>query len=335
MDKSNIPVLVTGATGLVGSCLLQHLWQKGYRKLHATRRANSSLALIGEELANQIQWHEADLLDMDSLEEALDGIQQVYHAAALVSFDSRDASKLRQVNGEGTANLVNLSLDMGVSAFLHLSSVAALGRNIDRSEPIGEKAIWESSKLNSAYAISKHLSEMEVWRGVAEGLNACVVNPSVILGAGFWNQGSSQLVQRIAEGFPFVPQGGTGFVDVRDVAEASVALLEGQHFGQRFVLNGFNSSYRALFYQLADALEVRRPYIEVGPLLRELAWRLAWLQSRLSGKPAFITRETARNAAHTWEYNNRKVLEALPEFQFRRAEETVRYVCDAYKSSLR
>lgn len=322
MDKQT-PILVTGATGLVGSYLLRYLWQRGYRNLRATRRADSSMDLVAE-VADKVTWFEADLLDIDSLEDALKGVAQVYHSAAMVSFDGRDAARMRKINGEGTANLVNLCLDMEVSALLHVSSVAALGRATDRAAVIHEKVIWESSKLNSAYAISKQLSEMEVWRGMAEGLRVCVVNPSVVLGSGFWEQGSARIVHTIAGGFPFFPKGGTGFVDVRDVVEASVALMEGHHFGERYILNGFNSSYRELFFQLADVLQVARPRIEVGPFLRELAWRFAWLQSRLTGKPAFITRDTARNAAHTWKYDNQKLLKALPEFQFRAAEQTIR-----------
>jgi len=248
---ANKQVLVTGGTGFLGAYLLAYLVKKGYQ-IKAIKRKTSSMDLV-KNIQHKIEWLEGDILDTPFLETAMKGVQQVYHAAAIVSFDPRDAAFMLKVNAEGTANLVNAALYEGVEKLVHVSSIAALGRK-EFQPNINETAQWENSKENSNYAISKFKAECEVWRGMQEGLKIAILNPSVIIGAGNWKQGSCQLIQKVAKGLQFYPKGSTGFVDVRDVARAAILLMESDISGERYILNGANWSYQKFFTQTALAL---------------------------------------------------------------------------------
>lgn len=316
-------ILVTGGTGFIGAYLLRRLLIEGYSSVRALRRPGSPLGLL-EGVADKIAWVEGDLLDTSVLQEALQGVQQVYHCAGLVSFQEKDNRQMMRVNRDGTANLVNLALEAGVEKFLHVSSIAAIGRAPGTSI-VTEQTKWQNDSWNSPYGISKHLAEMEVWRGEAEGLDVAVVNPSNVMGSGFWKGRTStgQLFHQVWKGLPFYPTGGSGFVDVRDVARFSIRLMESNISGQRFILNGENLPFRSVLNQIAAVLQVKPPYIEVTPLLRETAWRLAWLYSNASGKPAFITKQTSRMSSRTFHYDASKSLAAF-DFSYTPIADTIR-----------
>jgi len=220
--NNNKITFVTGGTGFVGAYLLRYLVQEGVR-VRALRRADSPMDLVAE-IADKVEWVEGDILDVPFLETAMEGVDNVYHCAATVSFDPRDREHMMKVNIEGTANIVNICLSLNIRRLLHVSSIAALGREADTPH-VNEAAKWSDSPLNSNYAISKFKAECEVWRGMAEGLDVVVVNPSVIVGSGYWEKGSSALFKTIGKGMKYYPAGGTGFVDVRDVARASIGLM--------------------------------------------------------------------------------------------------------------
>jgi nucleoside-diphosphate-sugar epimerase len=323
-------ILVTGGTGFVGAYLLHYLLQRGYTAIRAIKRANSSMALV-KDIEQQIEWIEGDILDIFSLEDAMEGVEQVYHCAAVVSYDPRDKKKLHEVNVKGTANVVNAALHVGIEKLLHVSSIAALGRS-QKTVYLDETATWENSKSNSYYAITKYLAEMEVWRGMAEGLTVAVINPSVILGSGFWGQGTSKFFMNGWKNFDFYSTGGTGFVDVRDVAKACIDLMESHLSNQRLIVNAENLLYQELQYQIADALNKKRPTVKVNYIIRELAWRAAWLQSRLMGTSPFITKETARQATKRYYYDNSKSIEKL-QVQYTPIKETIAMSCKQLKEA--
>lgn len=297
-------IFVTGGTGFLGSYLLRYLIHKGYTDIRALKRSTSSMALLGD-VAHLIEWIEGDILDVVSLQESMQEVQQVYHCAAIVSYESGQADLMHEVNVAGTANVVNLALEMQVEKLVHVSSIAALGRS-GKSKLLDESAKWEQSKFNTQYAISKHRAEMEVWRGIAEGLNAAIVNPSVILGSGYWQEGTCRIFMNGWNNFPFYPRGGTGFVDVRDVAKATIELMEQPITNERFIINGENLSYHDVMTRIALTLGKKTPSIRVNSLIQETAWRAAWLYSKWSGKRPFITKETARQSARTHYYDNAK-----------------------------
>jgi len=315
-------ILVTGGTGLLGSCLIRMLLPKGYR-VRALRRPDSPMDLLGD-AASRIDWVEGDVTDIVALEDAFKGVTHVFHCAAMVSFHPRDVDRMMQVNVEGTANLVNLALETGVQKFIYVSSIAALGRTKERPN-LDESAKWVQSKANSKYALSKYLGEQEVWRGQVEGLPVAVVNPSIILGSGFWNLGSARFFKQIDEGLKFVPVGNSGFVDVRDVAGFMVRLMESDVTGQRYILNAENIPFRAFFKLVAASLDKKPPPITVTPLLAEIAWRVEWLKEKLLGAEPMVTKESARSSVSSYYYANDKS-RSVYGFTYRPLEESIREI---------
>ncbi|MFQ5445714.1 MAG: NAD-dependent epimerase/dehydratase family protein, partial [Saprospiraceae bacterium] len=303
--------------------LLRYLLKHGRKKVRALRRKTSSMALV-QEVKNQVEWVDGDLLDILALEEAMEGVQQVYHTAAVVSFQGADGRRMIKVNQQGTANVVNLALEMGVEKLVHVSSIAAIGRDKGQQH-IDETTKWQPAGENSQYGISKHLAEMEVWRGIAEGLPAAIVNPSNVLGSGFWRGRTTtgQLFYKIWKGLKFLPQGATGFVDVRDVALFSVSLMESGITGERYILNGENLPYATVFSEIAKVLNVPPPSIPVNAFLRETVWRAAWLFSKLSGQAPFITKEIVRASARNYYYDAGKSLRAIPGFCYTPISQTI------------
>ena len=328
-------ILVTGATGLVGSHLTFELIRAG-QAVRALKRPGSSLETIlkvfslysdqPDSALSKIEWVEGDILDIFSLEDAMDGVEDVFHCAALVSFLPQDKKRLIRINTEGTANVVNAALEKKIRKLCHVSSIAALGRPEHQSDLIDESLVWKTSKHNSMYAVSKYGAEREVWRGTAEGLDAVIVNPSIILGIAGANRGSSRIFSTVWEGLRFYPPGKNGFVDVRDVARAMILLMNSDISNERFILNGESIEYKRLFDLIAAEMGKPSPSIKVGPMLSGLAWRIEKLRSVVTGVKPLITKETAHTAVQHYEYSNEKIKKELG-FEFTPIEETIRHFC--------
>lgn len=324
-------ILVTGGTGFLGSYLLHYLLREGYTQVRALRRPNSRMDLVAD-IAEQIAWREGDLLDIFALEDAMQGVQQLYHCAAIVSFDPRDRDQMRQVNVEGTANVVNAALHAGIEKMVHVSSIAAIGRS-KQSNIVNEQNKWERSDYNSEYAISKYLSENEVWRGMAEGLPVAVVNPSVIIGSGRWHEGPQQLFRLVWKNFPFYATGVSGFVDVRDVARFMMQLMESNIENNRYILNADNLSFQTIMNEIAAHLQRQQPHIRVTPLIQQIAWRVEWLRARLLGHRPLITREVARHATRSFYYQNDKSLADFPDFEYTPINQTIAETCRQFRQA--
>lgn len=313
-------IFLTGGTGLLGSHLLIELLKRG-KKVRALKRESSSLENVKQvfkyylgtnsnELFNAIDWVDGDINDVISLQSVMLNCDEVYHCAGYVSFYRRDFKKLMKINKEGTVNLVNVSLSIGVKKFSYVSSTAAIGRDKKGAE-YTERSKWVTSSENSNYAVSKHSGEMEVWRGQEEGLNTSIVNPSVILGAGNWEEGSLTLFKNIKKGLRFYTEGINAFVDAQDVAFCMVELLEQEIYNERFLIISENVCFRDLFFQIADELKIKRPTVKVKPLLAEIAWRIEAIKSVILGKKPKITKETARSAMSISKYSNEKISKVL------------------------
>ncbi len=309
-------ILVTGATGLVGSHLLVELSKQG-KKFRGLKRAGSAVTNVDKIFAHynltapdKAVWVEGDVTDYFSLSDAMEGVEQVYHCAAMVSFAASDEDKLTKINVEGTANIVNVALEKGVKKLCHVSSVAALGR-ADNDKIMTEETQWKISNKNSAYAVSKYAAEREVWRGTEEGLNAVIVNPCIIIGPGDLEKSSGRMIKSVKKGLKFYPGGANSFIDVRDVAKIMIALMESELKNERFILASENLDYKNVFELIASALNKPAPTIRATPLMSELAWRAAWLAGLFSNANPFITRETAMTAQQRNVYSNKKVKEKL------------------------
>ena len=306
--------------------------QKGYR-IRAIRRTSKLPFFVPAAVFANIEWIDGDILDTGILEQAIDGVDAVIHSAAVVSFAAADRRQMFKTNIEGTANVVNAALLKNVPKLVHVSSVAALGRT-SHGETVTEKKQWEDSRINTHYAISKYNAEMEVWRGIGEGLTAVIANPSTILGFGDWNNSSCAIFKSVYNEFPWYSNGINGFVDVIDVAGAVVALLESDIIGQRYILNGDNWSFRQLFNNIATAFGKKQPHREATPFLGAIAWRLEKIKSMFSGRRPLLTRESARVAQSRTMFDNSKILQQLPGFRFTPLEKTIQEACSAYIKSL-
>lgn len=313
-------ILVTGGAGLLGTTLIELLLQRG-EKVKAIY--NKTPLKIQNRLFTAQQ---CDLLDVNMLAEAMEGIDTIYHCAGLVSFSPKDEHNLYKVNVEGTANLVNAAINAGVKKLVHVSSVAALGR-IRPGQTINENMQWTPETSNSKYGQSKYLGELEVWRGTAEGLNAVIVNPTIILGPGNWNEGSTKIFKSVYDEFPWYTEGTTGFVDVRDVAGAMVQLMNSEVTGERFIISGENATYRRVFDLIATCFGKKLPSKKVTPFLAALVWRMQKIKSIFTGSSPLITKETAATSLATVAFDNSKLLEFLPDFKYRSLEDTVAFTC--------
>jgi nucleoside-diphosphate-sugar epimerase len=322
-------VLVTGGTGFLGSYIIKELVEKNY-PIRAIRRSTSKLPFyISPDIFEKVQWVEGDILDTVSLEDAMDGVDMVIHSAAVISFYKEDKDEMYRVNTMGTANVVNIALEKNISRFVHVSSVAALGRTKMNSH-VSEEKKWQENKNNTHYAISKYKAEMEVWRGVGEGLNAVIINPSTVLGYGDWNTTSCRIFKTVYDGFPWYSTGVNGFVDIEDVAKVAVILLGSDISEQRFIINADNWSFQQLFNTIADGFGKRHPGRRAAPGLINFILKLEKMKSTFAGSKPLLTKESARVAnSHTY-FQNDKLLRALPGFSFTPLQESIAKACKKY-----
>ncbi|HWD89024.1 MAG TPA: NAD-dependent epimerase/dehydratase family protein [Mucilaginibacter sp.] len=320
-------ILVTGATGFLGSEVAKQLVEQG-NDIRCTLRKTSVIPKLLLPFAERIEWVEADLLDIFALEDALEGITQVYNCAAWVSLKQGDKKPMIYTNVTGTANLVNLCLEKHCR-LLHVSSVAAVGL-AKPGELINEKNQLDHDTETDGYAISKLESEMEVWRGIAEGLDALIVNPSIIIGPNAGTLGSGQLFETVRKGLKFYTAGGMGFVDVEDVAKCMIALMNSQISEERFIINAENWDYKKMVSAIAGHFDRKAPSILAKPWMMEVAWRAAKFTATLIGKAPAIDKTPARVSSDMREFDNSKVKKATG-IQFKPMEQSVKEVCEALK----
>lgn len=331
-------ILVTGGTGLVGAHLLFDLCKSG-KQVRALKREKSDTANVKkvfsyyserpDELLKNIEWVNADLLNIYSLIDSMDGILEVYHCAAMVSFDPKDEAEMMKINVEGTANMVNAALEKGIKKFCHVSSIAAIGC-AERGVLTTEEIFWKSSPNHSNYSISKYAAEQEVWRGSEEGLDVVIVNPSLIIGAGNWQQSSSNMFRKGFNRIKYYTNGANGFIDVRDVSSLMITLMKSPIKNQRFLLNAENMPYKR-FFDLMH-LEFGKPVarIKVGKVFSNLAWRIEKIYCLLIGVKPFLRKETVDSAHHISHFSNEKIKTAFPDYKFIDIEQSVKDTCRLY-----
>lgn len=323
-------ILITGANGLLGSATAKKFVEAGGFEVLALCRAGSDLTAL-KDITSKITIVEGDILDIASLEKALDNVDYVVHSAAVVSYAPKDKNRMFKTNIEGTANVVNVCLMKGVKKLCHISSIAALGKpNVPLKLSAGDTFIdedqkWEDSPINSNYAKTKYLSELEVWRGKAEGLPVVIVNPSVILGESDWTKSSTQLFKYAYDEHRFYSDGNMNYVDVKDVIEAIYQLTTSDIEGERFILNGGTVSYKEFFQKVALLFNKKPPVKKVSPILTEIIWRIEAVRSFFTGKAPLITKETAKNSLMKFVYKNEKIREAI-NFKFTGFDETIKRV---------
>lgn len=331
-------ILVTGGTGLLGSHLIHTLASAG-NKVRATYRDKKRIQKVQSlfvfyktppEVFETIEWIACDVLDVVTLEEVMTGCDDVYHCAAMVSFQKKDYQTMLRINKYGTANVVNVAMSIGVKRFVHISSTAAVGKTpIDQTgyRSVVEINKWLADDNHSGYAISKYLSENEVWRGIEEGLNAVIINPSVILGPGDWNESSLSIFRTLSNGLKFYTLGANAFVDVRDVVFAMTHLIERpEAFKQRYLCTGTNVTFKQLFDVVAKQMNKKAPFLVAKSFLSGLAWRVSWLLSFITGHQT-VTKESASSAQSKVTYDSSKLKKVL-DFEFISLEDTVKHAVE-------
>jgi nucleoside-diphosphate-sugar epimerase len=333
-------ILVTGGTGLIGAHLLYFLTLEN-ECVRATHRLGSDLAAVEKvfsyyladpsPLFQKIEWVQADITDIHSLEIAFDGITEVYHSAALISFDPSDYKKMRQINIEGTANVVNFCISNKVSKLCYVSSVAAIGKtgqgiNTEDNE-------WEAENNNYGYAITKYGAEMEVWRASQENIPVVIVNPGIVLGPGYWHQGSGSLFGNVQKGLKFYTEGVTGYVGVTDVVKAMLLLMQSRIVNERFILVAENWSYAKVFALIATHLGKKPPTIKVTRLLSELIWRLEKIRTFFTGKKPLLSRHTAKTIHRKSLFSSEKI-QTMLDFEFQPIAEVIPEVCALYQKEI-
>ena len=322
-------ILVTGGAGLVGKELIVQLLAQG-----KSVRAIYNKTLIKDINDQKLQQVQCDILDVIGLEEVMQDIDEVYHCAGFISYVPKDASKLYKVNVEGTANVVNAALHAGIKKMVHVSSIAALGEATGPGGMIDEHMEWTGSSNKNNYGRSKYLGELEVWRGIAEGLNAVIINPSLILGPGNWNEGSTEIFKSVYKELPWYTEAVKGFVDVRDVAKSMIMLMESGIVSQRFIVSAENENFRNVFNMIAKGFNKPVPTRKVTALLAAIVWRFEKLKSKLTGTKPIVTRETAASAMTSQKFDNSKLKKYLPSFSYYPLAQTIGYTCTALQQKL-
>ncbi len=338
-------IFVTGGTGLVGTHLLYRLTSAG-KNVKALKRKSSNLQQVqktfsyysenSQQLFDQIEWVDGDILDYFSLEKILKGVDQIYHCAAIVSFEKKERKRMIANNVEGTANLINAAIENGVGKICHVSSIAALGR-LDNGQTVTEETNWVPAKRISGYSESKFFSETEIWRGMEEGLEAVIVNPSIIFGPGNWENGSAKMFKTIWDGMKFYTKGITGFVDVNDLTKAMILLMDETNFesckSQRFILSAENISYQTVFNSIAKELGKSKPSIFASNFLLGIVWRVVAFVTWISGKPSLITRDSVSNSNAVNNFDGSKITRMV-DFQYLPLTETIKSTASFLKKDM-
>lgn len=325
-------ILVTGGTGLIGAHLLLNIVEKEdairaiYRTSTGIEKTKSIFELYKKEpFFSKIEWIQADINDVPSLEAAFRNVDYVYHCAGLISYNPNDEEVLRKINIEGTANIVNFCLAFGIKKLCHVSSIAALGSLASNEKEITETTEWNSEISHSDYAISKYGAEMEVWRGQQEGLNTVIINPGVILGVGFWNKGSGLFFSTVKKGFPFYTNGSTGYVGVTDVVRVMIELMKSNRFNERFTVISENLTFKKVIFLIADNLNITKPKTEAKPWMTSIGWRIDWLVATVFRTKRKLSKYNA-NSLHSTDYiSNKKIKNAL-NFEFQSIESVVKEI---------
>jgi len=315
-------VLITGSTGFVGMNLLQKL-SKNKNQVVALYRSETKKRLVEDFLnttnskKENIIWRKSDINDIISLEEIFDGISHVYHCAGYISFSKSDKEKLYNINIKGTANIVNLCIDKKISKLVYLSSISALGEEIDKIE-VNENTLWNDSQEKTFYSYSKHNAELEVWRGIEEGLQVVIINPGIIMGKCIKRDTPESKIEKMLTKSPFCffTKGKSGFVNIHDVVEASVKLMESNISDERFILVAKNYSYLTIIKKLKRNLNLRKIPVSVNKRVLYIILFFDFVFSFIRLKKRYLSFGLIKSIFNKKLYNGNKIIKFLPNFNY-------------------
>ncbi|MDC6480636.1 NAD-dependent epimerase/dehydratase family protein [Flavobacteriaceae bacterium] len=328
-------ILVTGGTGLVGCHLLYSLVNEN-KKVRALHRKNSKTDSVRKvfsyyskdykKLFDKIEWIEGDINDITSLDVAFQNISEIYHCAAFISFSNQDFNAMKKINVEGTANMVNTAIDNKVDKFCYVSTIAAIGER--KNMLIDEECEWKEN--NNPYSKTKHDAELEVWRGISEGLNAVIVNPGVIIGSGYWKRGSGAFITQISRGMNYFPPGKTGFICVKDVVKIMRELMNKNIFSERFLLVAENWTQKDFIYSVCNYLNLKSPLKKASKSIMILGLILDAARSFFLNKRRRLSSAIIKSSHSKNEYSNKKISSVL-NYKFKMVEKSIKVTCENFK----
>ncbi len=318
-------VLVTGASGFLGRYLIEELLAMTEHEIIGVYHSN----LPERQSNHRLTYVKCNLYDTYSIADLISEVSLVIHAAAIVSFDQRQEAEMYRFNVESTNNIVNACLEHNIDKLVHISSISALGRHdghtIDATHLSGPDITY------SPYGKSKKYSELEVWRGIQEGLTASIINPSLIMGSGDWSKGSPKMIQTVAKGMKYYPTGTTGFVYAKDVARlARLVLSPGICDHQGILCSAENNSYLEIMTLVARSLGVTPPtrpiqdwQIKVIGIINSISHLL-----RLTSKQ-IITKESLNTASQSLSYDGTNALQ-VEGFEYTPMTQAIDEICQEY-----
>ena len=330
-------ILVTGGTGLVGCHLLYNLVLDN-KKVKALHRKNSKIEIVKQvfsfynkeykKLFEKIEWIEGDINDLSSLDEAFENVNEVYHCAAFISFNNQDLNAMKKINISGTANMINCALDKKISKFCYVSTIAAVGETTNSL--IDEECEWKEN--NNPYSETKHYAELEVWRGISEGLNAVIVNPGVIVGSGFWKRGSGAFITQVSRGISYYPTGETGFICVKDVVKIMIQLMNKNIFSNRFILVAENWAQRDFINSICKYFNMTPPVKKASKGIMYFGLLLDFLRSKLLNKRRRLSRSIIKSGQSLNKYSNKKIKNTL-DYNFIKVEDSIKETCKNFNTN--
>jgi dihydroflavonol-4-reductase len=323
-------IAVTGANGLLGSYVVRTLIEQREPFL-AIKRKNSDISLLAD-VNEEITWHDSDVLDVISLNEAFKNVTCVIHTAAVVSFNPSRAKQVMEINVQGTRNVVNACLANGVKRIVHVSSVAALAAQKGQTI-VTEENKWVENQHQTVYAKSKYLSELEIFRGQEEGISSVIVSPSAILADANWDNSSAQIFKYVWKQSPFYSDGAINYVDVVDVVKIIYALLRMPIEAERFIVSAGKMPYKELFGLIAKGFGKKNPSIRVNKNFLKIGAYFETLRAIISGSEPRLTKETARIADANYFFENRKIVDRL-NFEFQPIDKTLQRCCRYYMAKM-
>lgn len=322
-------ILVTGATGFIGSNVLKRLVTQGHHVVALVRRS-SNLDAFGD-YVKDVELRYGDITDKDSVEKASEGVQQVYHCAGMARLGPGKEEKLNSINVDGTKNVLDSALSKNVEKVVYTSSVSAVGIT-GTKKPANELQKWNLDMLNIHYFKTKYLAEQEVQNAVKKGLDCVVVNPSYVFGPGDINFNAGRLIRDLYHRrIPFYPVGGVCVVDIDIVVDGHLAAMEKGRTGERYILGGENITYKQVFDTICKVVGVPKVAFPLIPSLTKMFVKLTERARKLHHVSALVNLEILESSSQFLYYDSTKAKQELGigECSF---EETIQNTFDWYKS---
>ena len=288
-------LLVTGATGFIGSQVARLLVERGHDVTLGVQEGSPDGAIADLDCRRL----KLELRDRRTVRRALKGAERVFHCAGVTSVRAEDRERLFEVNVSGTKLMMEECLRAEVERVIYTSSAAALGPAA-HGKTADEGQIFTAGRLGIPYVDSVHEGELEALRVAARGLALVCVNPGVCFGPGDHLLSSTRLVRSFLLGrVPLHIDGAVSIVDVRDVAAGHLLAAERGEIGERYILSARNFTYDRLFADLGRLSGVEPPVRLPGAAARAAAEILG-----AGGRSWPLTQADVRAAGQWWTYRS-------------------------------